>query len=245
MPRNASRGRSGQKHHMRMNGASLVSSTSTGLRQLTPQKRRQVGVDAASSLDWPDFRERRNSVGSMLTHSLINQRTFTVREDKGKAEETTQQSSVGPGHSSSQQPSRCDSRGLATPCRPPRMPSKSGSAQENMLVQVGARLTDGSPKACQFAVRQGSCSSRPSSCHSSAGSSVSTIDTPPGSSQSRSRPKRVSFALDCKPAPPTSISELLSLCRGTSEEFHTPTPKAGLRVGTPRGTPKSTPLFGC
>lgn len=243
MPRNASRSRahSGQKHDMLMSGATF--------RQLTPQKRRQFGVDAASSLDRPDSRERRNSVGSM--HSLINQRTFTVREDSGKADETRQQSSVGPGHASSQQPSRCDSRGVAmsTPRRPPRMPSRSGSAQENMLALVGARLTDGSPKACQFAVQQESCSSRPSSrpssCHSSAGSSVSTIDTPPGSSQSRSRPKRVSFALDCKPAPPTSISELLSLCRGTSEEFQTLTPKAGLRVGTPRGTPKSTSANRC
>lgn len=150
------------------------------------------------------------------TRALMNRRTFTST--------SWQQSASPPG----------------TAQRPPPLPGRSGETSEfsstTVSTQVAGRgrhheagesMVPGSRSTSAGSSRAASVCSQNGGSRSPrhirglgrrAGSAPGACLKRPSSCRSSSRPKRVTFAQDCKTAPPASIASIITLCRGTSDE---------------------------
>mmetsp|Transcript_78745 Transcript_78745/g.228607 ORF Transcript_78745/g.228607 Transcript_78745/m.228607 type:complete len:324 (-) Transcript_78745:376-1347(-) len=178
-------------------------------------------------------------------HSLIARRTFSLLPSEAGAGAATRSSTPSSGQ---ERPppapsSSRSSRGVATPdaprqqapCAmgqwPPPLPPARGpplgalpgmahrrSASPGPLSPMPSQRSSHSSASQPTTASSTPCSEPPRSREGSARSSSATRSALRPPSTGRSRPKRVTFSSDCKVAPPSSITDLLSLCRDTSDD---------------------------
>lgn len=198
------------------------------------------GIRSRSSDSRPCVDLRPDDVNvPLLTHSLINKRTFTT-----------------PLHSAEMAADSCDNswkckmqilhshnskfeqeldkvsphtpiKPFGTPKRPPRLPiSSSTISKDSALVDAGAHLARAArcTRNCLESAEPRPASVDSNSCSSNASQPCSARSGSEQRSRSRTT-KSVSFARDCKAAPPATITMILSLYRNTSDEAPSPESK--------------------